>query len=191
MTVVAPCDAEEMKRLMAATLDWPHPIYIRLGKGGEPVISNREHGFAIGRAITLREPGQGLFISTGVMTQLCLSAAERLAEDGLSCGVLHLHTVKPLDADALEYWLPKVEGVVTVEEHTRIGGLGSAILEFCSDEIPGELSKIARIGIPDRFADRYGSQDSLLKHFGISLDSLCDAMRIQLRATALTQVTQA
>lgn len=171
MTVVAPCDAEEMKRLMTATIDWPHPIYIRLAKGGDKVVSQEDNGFEIGKAITMREPGVGLFISTGVMAQLALQAAEQL-----HCGVLHMHTVKPLDNHLLSYWLPRVESIVTVEEHTRIGGLGSAVLEFCNDEMPEQAAKISRIGIPDQFADQYGSQNSLLNHWGITVDSLCEVM---------------
>lgn len=181
MTVVAPCDAEEMRRLMAQTIDWPHPIYIRLAKGGDEVVSREEHGFEIGKAILLQEPGSGLFISTGVMTQLALQAADQLAKEGLSCGVLHMHTVKPLDHAALSNWMPKVKGVVTVEEHTRIGGLGSAVLEFCNDEMPQQAAKVTRVGIPDRFADQYGSQNSLLEYWGITVDSLCEIMRNKLR----------
>ena len=80
----------------------------------------------------------------------------------------------------LAHWLPKVKGVVTVEEHARIGGLGSAVLEFCNDEMPEQGVKIARVGIPDRFADQYGSQNSLLAHWGITVKSLCDSMRKQI-----------
>ena len=181
MTVVAPCDAEEMRRLMGKTADWPHPMYIRLSKGGDDVVSREEHGFEIGKAILLQEPGSGLFVTTGVMTQLALQAANQLMKEGLPCGVLHMHTVKPLDHAALSHWLPRVKGVVTVEEHTRIGGLGSAILEFCNDEMPQQAAKIARIGIPDRFADQYGSQNSLLEYWGITIDSLCETMRKQLQ----------
>nr|VFJ50245.1 MAG: transketolase [Candidatus Kentron sp. FM]VFJ52818.1 MAG: transketolase [Candidatus Kentron sp. FM]VFK09055.1 MAG: transketolase [Candidatus Kentron sp. FM] len=180
MTIVAPCDADEMRRFMEKTVDWPHPIYIRLARGGDPIVSREEHGFEIGKAIVLREPGRGLFVTTGVMTRLAMDATARLGEEGIGCGVLHMHTVKPLDDAALTYWIPRVEGVVTVEEHTRIGGLGSAILEWCNDEMPEQGAKIARIGFPDRFADQYGSQDSLLAHLGISVDSVCETMRGQL-----------
>lgn len=183
MAVVAPCDAEEMKRLMDNTLDWPHPIYIRLAKGGDAVVSEERNGFELGKAIIMRVPEQGLFISTGVMTQLALSAIVRLNQEGLHCGVLHMHTIKPLDYQSLFHWLPKVDGIVTVEEHTRIGGLGSAVLEFASDEMPMHTSKISRIGIPDKFADQYGSQNSLLDHWKITTDSLCNAMRKQLQDT--------
>jgi len=181
MTIVAPCDADEMDRLMKQTLDWPHPIYIRLAKGGDKVVSKDEFDFKIGKAIMLREPGDGLFITTGVMTQLALEAADKLeSDDGTKCGVLHVHTVKPLDTNALSQWLPKTQAVVTVEEHTRIGGLGSAVLEFCSDEMPEQASKITRIGIPDKYSENYGSQNSLLAHWNITVDSLCETMRDKL-----------
>jgi len=183
MAIVAPCDAPEMARFMATTLDWPHPIYIRLGKGGDAVVSREEFGFQIGKAIPLREPGTGLFITTGVMTQIALKACDQLKAEGIECGVLHMHTVKPLDHAALNHWLPKVKGVVTVEEHTRIGGLGSAILEFCNDEMPQETLKISRIGIPDKFGDQYGSQDTLLAHWGITVDGLSAAMRKRLKGS--------
>jgi transketolase len=177
MTIIAPCDAEEMKRLMPLTVNWPHPIYIRLAKGGDKVVSKPEFGFEIGKAIVMKEGKDGMFITTGVMTQIALNAIEQLESEGIHCGVIHMHTVKPLDGDVLKKWIPKVAGIVTVEEHTRIGGLGSAVLEFCSDEIPEELHKIKRIGLPDKFADKYGSQDSLLAHFGITKESLVTTMK--------------
>lgn len=77
----------------------------------------------------------------------------------------------------LKKWIPRVSGVVTVEEHTRIGGLGSAVLEFCNEEIPNETGKIRRIGLPDRFSEKYGSQESLLNHFGINKDALVKTMK--------------
>lgn len=177
MTVVAPCDADEMKRFMDTTIDWPHPIYIRLAKGGDKVVSEENLGFEIGKAILMRDPGEGLFISTGVMTQLALEAADQLKSEGLFCGVLHVHTIKPLDETILEKLLPVVKTVVTIEEHTRIGGLGSAVLEFTNDHMPDQSYKITRIGIPDQFAKQYGSQDSLLKSWGISVETLKDTMR--------------
>ncbi|EMK19586.1 MULTISPECIES: transketolase family protein [Leptospira] len=181
MTIIAPCDAEEMKRLMPLTLDWPHPIYIRLAKGGDKVISKAELGFEIGKAIVMKEGKDGLFITTGVMTQLALEAVQQLETEGLNCGVIHMHTVKPLDGEILKKWIPKVSAIVTVEEHTRIGGLGSAVLEFCNDEIPNETGKIRRIGLPDRFSERYGSQESLLNYFGINKDSLVKTMKDTIR----------
>ena len=180
MAVVAPCDADEMKRFMSSTLNWPHPIYIRLGKGGDKVVSEEKFGFEMGKAILMREPGEGLIISTGVMTQLAIEAAKKLNEEGIICGVLHVHTIKPLDELQLSKLLPHVKAVVTVEEHTRIGGLGSAVLEFTNDNMPEQSFKITRIGIPDQFAKQYGSQDSLLNHWGITVENLVTSMKNKL-----------
>src|SRR4249920_1553957 len=139
MTVTAVCDAEEMTRLMDATLDWPHPIYIRLGKGGDPVISKPERGFAIGKAIDMFEAEQGasdvLLVTTGVATTQALKAAGALAADGIRCRLLHAHTIKPLDSDTIVDAATTSRLVVTVEEHSVVGGLGSAVLEALSDAI--------------------------------------------------------
>ena len=168
MTVVAPVDAEEMRRFMPHTLDHPGPIYIRLAKGYDDVVSREADGFEIGRAITLREPGEVLFVTTGVMAQRALAAADMLAEDGIESGVLHMHTVKPLDADTLLQLAGKVKLVVTVEEHTLIGGLGGAVAELFADyEWSAPSPRLKRLGLPDRFLSNYGSQDFLLESCGL------------------------
>ena len=177
MTIIAPCDADEMLRLMPKTVDYPHPIYIRLAKGGDKIVSQDDNGFEIGKAIMLREPGDGLFITTGIMTQKAMEAANQLADEGIECGILHMHTIKPLDEDALSVLIPKVQAVVTVEEHIRTGGLGSAVLEFCNDSLPDHTTKIRRIGIPDRFSDKYGSQEELLEYWGITVESMKKMMK--------------
>ncbi len=168
MTVVAPVDAEEMRRFMPHTLDRPGPIYIRLAKGYDEVVSRESDGFEIGRAITLRDPGEVLFVTTGVMAQRALASAHMLAEDGIECGVLHMHTVKPLDADTLLELAGKVKLVVTVEEHTLIGGFGGAVAELFADyEWSAPPPRLKRLGLPDRFLSDYGSQDSLLEGCGL------------------------
>ena len=176
MAVAAPCDADEMNRLMMSTLEWPHPIYIRLAKGGDKVVSDEKNGFELGKAIRLREGSDGLFITTGVMAQIALEAADLLKADGVYVGVLHVHTIKPFDNHGVISAMKKVNSVVTVEEHIVNGGLGSAVLECCSDNEPGLLSRISRIGIPDKFATEYGSQNTLLKHWGITESKLVDVM---------------
>ena len=177
MTIIAPCDADEMSRLMPKTIDYPHPIYIRLAKGGDKIISQEDNGFEIGKAIILREPKDGLFITTGVMAQKAIEAANQLSDEGIECGILHMHTVKPLDEESLLSLIPKVQVIVTVEEHIRNGGLGSAVLEFCSDELPEHSSKIRRVGIPDKFSDKYGSQEELLEYWGITVESIKKVMK--------------
>jgi transketolase len=176
MAVVVPCDADEMNRLMMSTLEWPHPIYIRLAKGGDRVVSAEQNGFELGKSIKMRDGVDGLFITTGVMTQLALEAAEILKTKGVDVGVLHVHTIKPFDTSGVVSAIESVKAVVTVEEHIVNGGLGSAVLESCSELHPELLPKISRIGIPDKFATEYGSQSSLLKHWGITSDNLFTAM---------------
>ena len=176
MAVVAPCDADEMNRLMMSTLEWPHPIYIRLAKGGDRVVSAEQNGFELGKSIKMKTGTDGMFITTGVMTQLALETAEILKGDGVDVGVLHVHTIKPFDVNGVISAIENVKAVVTVEEHIVNGGLGSAVLESCSELRPELLSKISRIGIPDKFATEYGTQGSLLKHWGITADNLVAAM---------------
>lgn len=177
MTVVAPADATEMTRFMGCTLDWPGPIYIRLGKGGDPVVTAPEDGFAIGKAILKRPPGEVLLVSTGVLLGPALKAADLLAADGVAAGVLHVPTVKPLDAAALLDLAGKVAAIVTVEEQTLIGGLGSAVVELLADRFAGRSPVVRRLGIPDVFTKEYGSQDSMFATFGLTADGVAAAAR--------------
>jgi transketolase len=176
MTVTAVCDAEEMTRLMDASLEWPHPIYIRLAKGGDPVVSRPERGFAIGKAIEMIDAARGesdvLLIGTGVATTEALKAASTLGADGIRCRLLHVHTVKPLDREAILQAATRTRLVVTVEEHNVVGGLGSAVLEALADGMAGPLPPVRRLGIPDRFSDHYGSQQELMAHFGIDAKAI-------------------
>jgi transketolase len=180
MTVTAACDADEMTRLMEASLDWPHPIYIRLAKGGEPIISDAARGFAIGRAVDMTgEDAHGsevLLVSTGVATTQALAASQALTEAGIGCRLLHLHTVKPIDAETLVAAARGTRLVLTIEEHTVVGGLGSAVLESLSEGLD-LMPKVRRVGIPDCFSEHYGSQAELMAMCGI------DAAGIQATVT--------
>ncbi len=184
MTVTAVADADEMVRLMEATLDWPHPIYIRLGKGGDPIVSDAGAGFAIGKGIVMREAASddyALMITTGVMTNRVLDAADQLAADGVDVTVIHLHTVKPLDTDLVVERARNARCICTVEEHTVVGGLGSAVLDALAEAKLDRLPPIHRFGIPDRFVDSYGVQDDLLERFGLQADQIAASMRTVLR----------
>jgi transketolase len=184
MTVTAVCDADEMTRLMNASLEWPHPIYIRLAKGGDPVISKPERGFAIGKAIDMIDgsPAQSdvLLIGTGVATTEALKAAKTLSAEGIRCRLLHVHTVKPLDTEAILQAATNTRLIVTVEEHNVVGGLGSAVLEALADGLSGRLPPVKRLGIPDRFSDRYGSQQALMASLGFDADGISAAVRAAL-----------
>lgn len=170
MTVVAVADAEEMKLLMRASLDWRGPLYIRLAKGGDPVISRTENGFGIGRAITMRRPQTRhpvAFMATGIMTTHCLAAAEELAKRDVDTSVLHVHTVKPLDEAAVLAHAEGAQLVVTVEEGVAIGGLGSAISDVLVTHGPRALPTVLRLALPDSFPRKYGVQNDLLTLYGL------------------------
>jgi transketolase len=170
MTVTAVCDAKEMVRLMNCTLDWPNPIYIRLAKGGDPVVSREENGFAIGKAIPMRKAKAKrsiVLMATGVMTTNCLAAAELLAKDGIDVSVVHFHTIKPLDEDAILSFADGAELLVTVEEGIRIGGFGSAITDVIVEKLGSSQPPMLRLGLPDAFPHNYGLQDDLFEIYGL------------------------
>jgi len=180
MTILAPCDANEMRHLIPLTRHCDGPIYIRLAKGGDKIISEGYDKFQIGKAVLLREPKNCLFISTGVMTQKCIEACNILSRMDIQSGVLHMHTVKPLDGESISNLIEDVDAVVTVEEHSRINGIGTAIIEYLNDHHADQVEKVRRVGLPDHFADQYGSQETLLNHLGLTSQSIADAMQKQL-----------
>ena len=189
MTVVSVCDADEMKRFMDQTLDWPGPIYIRLAKGYDPIVSRPELDFTIGKAIVMREAGAGrrraLLVATGVATTRALVAADLLAAEGIECTVMHIHTVKPLDVEALLQHVPQSDLIVTIEEHTVVGGLGSAVIDALVEELSGSLPPVKRLGIPDAFAKNYGSQDQLMELYGLQPPGIAAVVRNGLRHRAV------
>ena len=171
MTVMAACDADEMVRLMNASLDWPHPIYIRLAKGGDPIVSRYAGGFAIGRAIPMLRPTGPrpvVLMSTGVMTTNCLVAADLLLQNNVPVSVIHFHTVKPLDAAAVLEFAQDARLVVTVEEGSMIGGFGSAVTDVLVEHLSGMVPPLIRIGLPDQFPGGYGVQNDLFELFGLT-----------------------
>ena len=167
MTVVSVADADEMRRLMPQTLTYQGPIYIRLAKGYDPIVTNDDDPFEIGIAIQMRHGSDALIVTTGVTLGMALEASDTLADKGINISVLHMHTVKPLDVECLLKLVAKVPVVVTAEEHTVIGGLGSAVAEAIAEADFDEIKRFKRIGIPDVFANRYGSQDSLMDYYNI------------------------
>jgi transketolase len=172
MTILAPADAEEMKRLMLQTIDVDGPVYIRLGKGGDPVVSRADLPCEIGKAIPMREGRDALIIATGICLQVALEAAAELEKQGVGAGVLHVHTIKPLDAAAILDKASQAPIIVTIEEHTLMGGLGSAVAEIIAEAGFNPSKRFKRIGIPDVFPDKYGSQASLMARYNITSANL-------------------
>ena len=173
MTIIAPCDAIEMKSLLIQSVNHKNPMYIRLARGGDKIITSNSENIKLGKAILKIAPKEHLFITTGVMTQLAIEASKRLdQEKNIKCGVIHLGTVKPLDKEMLLKWIPKVKKVVTVEENVLAGGFGSSILEFTNDNFPENSHKISRLGLKDSFIEKYGNQDLLLKDNKLTVENL-------------------
>jgi transketolase len=177
MTIVAPADANEMRRFMLQSLNHPGPMYIRLGKGGDPIVTPDDEQFAIGKAVPLREGRDALIITTGIALKAALDAATMLGQQGIDVGVLHVHTIKPLDADAILAYAGKVPVVVTFEEHTVMGGLGSAVAELIAEANFSPAKRFKRMGIPDVFPDKYGSQASLMERYGLTAAKIASTVQ--------------
>jgi transketolase len=177
MTIVAPADADEMQRLMRLSVDYPGPMYIRLGKGGDPIVSNERVPFVIGKALPMRDGQDALIVTTGITLKMALDAAELLAADGLQAAIVHVPTVKPLDTATLLDYCKQVPVIVTVEEHSVIGGLGSALAELIAEAGLSGVKRFRRIGLPDVFPDQYGSQASLLAHYEITAEKIYSFVR--------------
>ena len=168
MTIVAPCDADEMKRLMPLTVDYKGPIYIRVAKGGDPIESSDAVPFAIGEALPIRAGKDALVVSTGITLGTAKRAADALAVKGIGAGILHMPTIKPLDVPAFMEAAAPVGAIVVVEEHTIIGGLGSALAEVVAEANFSPAKRFKRIGIPDVFPEGYGSQASMMARYNIT-----------------------
>jgi transketolase len=166
-----------MKRLMPATVNHPGPIYIRLAKGGDPVVTDPSMPFRIDKAFAMKEGKDALIVSTGVMLKPSLEAAAALVASGISAGVLHAPVVKPFDQETFLRMAGPVPVVVTAEEHTVIGGLGSAVAELLAEAEFHHPKRFRRLGIPDIFPDHYGSQASLFTQFGLTAENIAGTVR--------------
>jgi transketolase len=177
MSIVAVADAEEMKRLMPQTVDHAGPMYIRLAKGYDPVVTNDSVPFRIGKGLPMRAGGDALLVTTGITLKLAQEAAKKLAEEGVQCAILHMPTIKPFDLETLLDLAAPVRAVVPIEENTVIGGLGSAVAEAIAEACYSPGKKFKRIGIPDVFSDRYGSQANLMDYHKINTEAVVSTVR--------------
>lgn len=177
MTIIAPADADEMRRVIPLTVNHPGPVYIRLGKGGDPIVSSELIPFVIGKGLVMREGGDALVVTTGVMLKTAVDAAQMLADENINITVLHMPTIKPIDKDCLLKYAEQIPVIVTLEEHTIIGGLGSAVIEIIAEANLPNPKKVKRLGIPDVFPDKYGSQASLMIYYELTVKALNKAVK--------------
>lgn len=170
MTVIAPADFLETKEAVRAALKMDGPVYIRLGRGDAAVLYSELDDYEIGKAITIQDGTDVTLIATGVMVQRAVAAAKLLEQDGVSCRVVDMHTIKPLDTEAVIKAARETKGIVTLEEHNVKGGLGSAVSEIVA-ELKGEKAPVKILGIPDVFGG-VASAELLWDSYGMDAESI-------------------
>jgi transketolase len=173
MTVICPGDPVEARQALRAALAYDEPVYIRLGKKGEPVVHKEPPQFVIGNGIVVRPGSDVCLLSTGNVLPLALRAADALDAKGVGAGVVSLHTVKPLDEALLADAFARCEVVVTLEEHSLLGGLGGAVAEWLADQ-PRQKARLIRVGTADAFLHEAGGQEYARRYFGLTAEAIAD-----------------
>jgi transketolase len=173
MTVVAPADAIEGEAIIRWATEYDGPVYVRLARDPSPNVFDEQYRFVPGKTISLREGSDVLLISTGPQSVRCLQAAELLQGQGISTGVLHVPSIKPVNKEEIVNAAEKVKVVVTVEEHTIYGGLGGLVAEILSEASP---RRVVRFGIDDRWGES-APNDYLLDLFQMSAPRLSERVR--------------
>lgn len=176
ITVVAPGDPIESALATRAVARWRGPCYLRLGKTGDPVVHQSTPHFQLGKAIRLREGKDVTLVTTGGMLCNTMQAAEQLGRQGIQSRVLSMHTVKPLDNEAVLAATIETESMVTIEEHSVIGGLGGAVAEVISGGGSPHINLMI-IGIPDAFCSQVGSQKTLLETYSLSVEGIVASVK--------------
>ena len=170
MTVIVPSDDVEAKAAVEAAINFDGPVYLRFGRAAVPVINDgADYKFEIGKGTLLREGKDVTIIATGTCVCGALEAAEQLAADGIEAEVINIHTIKPLDEELVLASAKKTGKVVTAEEHSVIGGLGSAVCDLLSEKLP---TKVCRIGMYDVFGES-GTAGGLLEKYGLDGKGIC------------------
>jgi transketolase len=162
LMVLSPGDPVTTKLATEAIAAYVGPVYMRLGRQDAKVLHGENVSFALGRMIRLREGGDVTLIATGNMVEQSLLAAEELAREGIDCRVLDCHTIKPIDREQILSAARETRGIVTAEDHSIFGGLGSAVCEVVSESHP---ARVLRVGLQDRFASSGRDYRKLLSHF--------------------------
>lgn len=168
MVVLSPADAVETKKMVFAAAEYEGPVYIRMGRLDVPEIFDENYDFKIGVANTLKDGKDATIIATGLMTAKALEAAELLEKDGISVRVLNMGTIKPLDGESVLKAAKETKFIVTAEEHSVIGGLGSAVAEFLTETHP---TLVKKVGIYDKFGQS-GKAEELLEKYELTAEKL-------------------
>jgi transketolase len=177
MTVIVPADGSETKQVIRAVADYDGPVYVRLGRSKVPTVMPDDYHFRIGKAYTFKIGRDVTIVSMGIMVATALEAARLLQDEGIDAGVINMSTVKPLDTETLLNASKKSRLILTAEEHSIIGGLGSAVCEFLSGNHP---VRVIRIGMQDTFGCS-GSSGELLKLYGLTADNIAKTAKDALK----------
>lgn len=173
MTVINPADCIEAEQAVIKAAEFFGPVYIRLGRAGVENIYDENYKFEIGKGVELKQGNDVTIIATGLMVQKALKAADELFKEGISARVINIHTIKPIDKEIIIKAAKETKGIVTAEEHSIIGGLGSAVLEVLSDECP---TLVKRIGVNDTFGES-GKPNDLLEKYGLTENNIIEACK--------------
>lgn len=176
MKIIVPCDAPETREAIFAAFETPGPFYIRLGRAKVETVTGKKD-FQVGRGYVLREGSDVAIIACGIMVQEALAAAEILKQEGVAARVINMHTLKPFDQDLLLEAARGTRGIVVCEEHSVIGGLGSAVAECLAESHP---ARIARIGVKNRFGQS-GDEKDLLREYQLTVHDIVACARLFLR----------
>ena len=173
MVVLSPADVIEAKKAIFAAKEYNGPVYIRLGRAATPEIHTEDYEFKIGKGEILRNGDDVAIIATGIMVAKALDAAQILSEQGINATVVNISTIKPFDSSLIVEVAKRVGKIVTVEEHSIIGGLGSTVAEALIEEYP---VKIKRIGINDEFG-RSGNAEVLLEKYNLTAEHIVETVK--------------
>ena len=177
MTVIVPSDDIEAKAAVMAAAETEGPFYMRFGRAAVPVINDRpDYKFEVGKAVVVKDGTDMVIFANGVCVAEALGAAEKLAADGINAAVVNVHTVKPIDQDTILEFAKKTNKVFTVEEHSVIGGLGSAVCDVLSENYP---VKVKKIGVYDRFG-KSGPAGALMKEFQLDAEGIYNQIKASL-----------
>ena len=179
LTVLSPSDPVTTRKATLAIAEYVGPVYMRLGRQVAKVIHSESAPFQIGKMIRLRDGNDLTIIATGNMVEQALLAAENLAKDGIQARVLDCHTIKPIDIEEIRLAAEQTGGIVTVEDHNIIGGLGGAVCEVVADTCP---TIVKRVGLRDRFASSGRDYKKLLSHYGLDAGQIAAMAREVLKA---------
>ena len=173
MTVLNPSDGVSAKKAVEAAVAMDGPVYVRLGRAAVPFVYDEDMDFEIGKGLTVKEGSDVTIIATGIMVNEAIQAAEKLDAEGISARIIDIHTIKPIDEEIIIKAAKETKGIVTAEEHSVIGGLGSAVAEVTAKNAP---AKIKMIGIQDRFGQS-GKPNQLMEEYNLTADDIVKACK--------------